>query len=67
MLGHSMGTLRLYERLHEVHNYYLGGLGYAPLKNVQNFTASWLVLKPHQSEMYITYMANLRTVSIRDS
>ena len=39
MLGHSMGTQRLYEVLHEVQKY-LGGLGGVPPENVFNFTAS---------------------------
>ena len=39
MLGHSMGTQRLYELVREVQKY-LGGLGEARPENFLNFTAS---------------------------
>ena len=57
MLGHSMGTLRLYELLQAC----------SP-ENFLNFTAPRprSVLKPHRSAVYITYTANSRAMSVRD-
>ena len=55
MLGHSVGTLRLYELLHKVEKH-LGGLGHAPPEISQ---PPRLVLKPYRSAVYMYITAQM--------
>ena len=61
MLGHSMGTLRLYKILYEVQKHF-GGLGHSPPEIFTISQPPSSVLKPHHLYGKVTYGEHTRLI-----